>query len=323
MCKRKFLSTVMLLAGMCMAFAACAGKQAQTVKVGSLKGPTSIGMVKMMDDNDRATDKKYEFVNAAAADELVAKMVSGELDIALVPANVAGILYNKTNQGISVVDINTLGVLYAVSANNSINSIEDMKNATVYITGKGTTPDFVWQYLLASNNMSLEDMNVEYKSEPNEVAALLASSDDAVGILPEPYVTSLLKQNDKLSVVVDLTGEWDAVSDQNKSRLVTGVTVVRNDFLEANPEAVERFVNDHKESALFVNENIDEAAALVESYGIIGKAAIAKEAIPKCNIVCITGDEMADTLSGYLNVLYEADPTSVGGKMPEDGFYHR
>lgn len=323
MCKRKFLSTVMVLAGMCMAFAACAGKQAQTVKVGSLKGPTSIGMVKMMDDNDRATDKKYEFVNAAAADELVAKMVSGELDIALVPANVAGILYNKTNQGISVVDINTLGVLYAVSANNSINSIEDMKNATVYITGKGTTPDFVWQYLLASNNMSLEDMNVEYKSEPNEVAALLASSDDAVGILPEPYVTSLLKQNDKLSVVVDLTGEWDAVSDQNKSRLVTGVTVVRNDFLEANPEAVERFVNDRKESALFVNENIDEAAALVESYGIIGKAAIAKEAIPKCNIVCITGDEMADTLSGYLNVLYEADPTSVGGKMPEDGFYHR
>lgn len=323
MCKRKFLSTVMVLAGMCMAFAACAGKQAQTVKVGSLKGPTSIGMAKMMDDNDRATDKKYEFVNAAAADELVAKMVSGELDIALVPANVAGILYNKTNQGISVVDINTLGVLYAVSANNSINSIEDMKNATVYITGKGTTPDFVWQYLLASNNMSLEDMNVEYKSEPNEVAALLASSDDAVGILPEPYVTSLLKQNDKLSVVVDLTGEWDAVSDQNKSRLVTGVTVVRNDFLEANPEAVEQFVNDRKESALFVNENIDEAAALVESYGIIGKAAIAKEAIPKCNIVCITGDEMADTLSGYLNVLYEADPTSVGGKMPEDGFYHR
>lgn len=292
------------------------------VKIGSLKGPTSMGLVYLMDQAEKGESaNQYEFTMAAGADELLPSVISGDLDIVLVPANVASVLYNKTEGGVSVIDINTLGVLYMVSGNADIKEMADLAGKTVYLTGKGTTPDYVTQYLLAENNLT-DEVTLEYKSEATEVAAMLVEDTDAIGVLPQPFVTAACAQNENLSVVMDLTKEWAAIQGEGGSQLVTGVTVVRNDFLNENQAAVDKFLEEHKASAAYANENVEEAAELVVSAGIMEKAAVAAKAMPNCNITYIDGTDMKTALSGYLEVLYNQDAGSVGGALPTDDFYY-
>ncbi|MDE7187171.1 MAG: ABC transporter substrate-binding protein [Lachnospiraceae bacterium] len=295
-----------------------------TVRIGSLKGPTSMGLVYLMDQSEKGeTVNRYEFTMTAAADELLPAMLSGDLDIVLIPANVASVLYNKAEGDVAVIDINTLGVLYMVSGNDKIKNMEDLKGQTIYMTGKGTTPDYVMQYLLKENGLTTADVTMEYKSEATEVAAVLAGTPDAVGVLPQPFVTAACAQNDKLSVVMDLTEQWASVQGEGGSSLVTGVTVVRKGFLDQNPEAVEQFMEEHAASASYANEHVEEAAELVAATGIIDKAEVAARAIPECNITYIDGEEMETALSGYLAVLWEQDPASVGGGLPGEDFYYK
>lgn len=299
------------------------GTKGVKIRVGSLKGPTSMGLVYLMDQaGKQATFNDYEFTMTAAADELLPAVIAGDLDIVLVPANVASVLYMKTEGGVSVIDINTLGVLYMVSGDDSIEDMSDLKGRTVCLTGKGTTPDYVFQYLLRENGLTMADVNLEYKSEATEVAAVLTQMPEAVGVLPQPFVTAACAQNEKLSVVMDLTEEWAAVQGEGGSSLVTGVTLVRSSFLEGNREAVEKFMEEHKASAAYANEHVEEAAELVVEAGIIDKAPVAAKAMPQCNITYIDGDEMKTALSGYLAVLFEQDAASVGGGLPGDEFYY-
>lgn len=296
--------------------------EAVDVKIGSLKGPTSMGLVYLMDQAEKnEASNNYEFKMVATADELLPSMISGDLDIVLVPANVASVLYNKTEGAVSVIDINTLGVLYIVSGDDTIQSMEDLKGRTVYLTGKGTTPDYVLQYLLKENGLT-EEVTLEYKSEATEVAAVLTETPEVVGVLPQPYVTAACAQNENLAVVLDLTKEWASVQGEGGSSLVTGVTVVRNAFLEENKAAVDKFLEEHAASADFANEHVEEAAELVAAAGIIEKAPVAAKAMPKCNITYIDGTDMKTALSGYLEVLFEQDASSVGGSLPNDDFYY-
>lgn len=291
-----------------------------TVRIASLKGPTTMGLVKLWQQQDEgAAEGDYEFQMMTGADEIMPRMLKGEVDIALLPANAAAILYQKSGGAVSVVDINTLGVLYMVSGDHSIERIEDLKGKTVYLTGKGTTPDYVLRYLLASHGIEQGDVKLEYKSEATEVAALLKENPDCIGLLPQPFVTAACMQNEALSVVLDLDTEWAALNDGQG--VVTGVTVVRKDFLEEHPEAVDTFLKEHQASAQFVNDNVEEAAGMVADRGIVEKAPIAAKAIPACHITCIKGAEMKEALSGYLKILFEQDPEFIGGLMPEDDFY--
>ncbi len=296
---------------------------AYTLKVGSLKGPTSMGLVALMDKSQKkAADGSYEFTMVTAADELLGKIVSGELDVALVPANMASILYTKTNHGITVIDINTLGVLYGISGDDSIKSTADLKGKTVYLTGKGTTPDYALQHVLKANGLTTDDVTLEYKSEAAEVASILKEKPDAVGLLPQPFVTAALAQNDNLKIVLDLTKEWDAKAGTDDGSLVTGVTICRNDVLKEHKESIDTFMAEHKKSAEYVNANVTEAAALIVSAGIIEKAPIAEKAIPYCSITYVDGENMKSLLSGYLKVLFDTEPTSVGGTLPDENFYY-
>ena len=293
------------------------------IRVGSLKGPTSMGLVSLMDQNEKGESaQSYDFEMVTAADELVAAISSKSVDIALVPANVASVLYNKTEGGVTVLDINTLGVLYIVESGDDISSVADLKGKTLYLTGKGTTPDYALQYLLAQNGLTADDVTLEYKSEATEVAAILASDADAIGLLPQPFVTVACNQNEKLHIALDLTEEWDRVQGTDGSQLVTGVTIVRNEFLQDNSDCVQTFLEESKASVEFTNSRTDEAAALIADLGIVEKAEIAKQAIPYCNITYIDGTEMKNALSGYLSVLFEQDPQSVGGALPADDFYY-
>ena len=311
---------------MCVAlFAGCGEKITEKVyvRVGGLKGPTSMGLLFLQERNESgAAGANYEFTMVAAADELLTMMVKEELDIALIPANVASVLYNKTDGGVTVIDINTLGVLYMVSGDASIKAPADLKGRTIYLTGKGTTPDYVLHYIMQGNGLTDADVTLEYKSEATEVAAVLTENPDAVGLLPQPFVTAACMQNEALGVVMDMNEQWTALQGEDGSRMVTGVTVVRNAFLEENEEAVKGFLQEHKESTESINADPGKGSVLAVEADIIAKEAIAAKAIPECNITYIDGEEMKRALSGYLSVLFEQDPKSVGGALPENMFYY-
>lgn len=295
-----------------------------TVKVGALKGATTLGLLPLEDKaaNGEAGEN-YEFSMMTAADELLPMMIKGELDIALLPSNVASILYQKTNGGVTVIDINTLGVLYMVSGDSSVTGVEDLAGRTIYLTGKGTTPDYVLHYILSGNGMDADsDCTLEYKSEATEVAALLAENPDAIGLLPQPFVTAACAQNDALSVILDMNAEWEKLQGEDGSRLVTGVTVVRNEFLQEHENAVATFMEERQASAQSMNSDVENGAKLAAASEIIAKEPIALKAIPKCNITYIDGADMKQALSGYLEVLYEQNPESIGGALPGDDFYY-
>ena len=293
------------------------------IRVGSLKGPTSMGLVSLMDKASRGeTSNVYEFIMAGKADELVGKIANGDLDIALLPANVASVLYAKTQGNITVLDINTLGVLYVVASDDSISSMADLKGRTIYMTGKGTTPEYVVNYLLKENGLSTSDVDLQFKSEATEVASLLRQDSSAIGVLPQPFATAACIQNPDLKTVLDLTEQWNMLNKDTGSMLVTGVTLVRSDFLRENRSPVADFIRDHEASTLFATEHSEDASRLIAEQGIVEKAPIAQKALPYCNIVCLTGQEMKDALSGYLSTLHEQDPKSIGGQMPGDDFYY-
>ncbi len=310
--------TAVLSLGM---MAGCTQKKDDTVvRIGSLKGPTTIGIVNLMDKASKGTSEgKYEFTMSAAPDEITAKIVSGDIDIALVPANLASVLYNKTEGGITAIDINTLGVLYCVTGDTSITSVKDLSGKKVITTGQGATPEYSLRYLLDQNGIT--DCEIEFKSESTEVAAVLAEDPSQIAVLPQPFVTVACAQNEAISIAFSLEEEWQLTT--GGLGMVTGVTVVRNDFLKAHPEAVKTFIKEHGESVNAANSDLDTTASLVVANEIIGKEPLAKKAIPFCNVVCMTGDSVKNNLAPYLEVLYNSDPKSVGGKLPGDEFYYK
>ncbi len=291
------------------------------INLGGLKGPTTMGMVKLLADAaENKTANEYAFTIAGAADELTPKFVKGELDIIAAPANLGAVLYNKTSGGVQMIAVDTLGVLYIVEkGGETVNSLKDLAGKTVYATGKGSTPEYVLTYLLSENGLTIgTDVNVEWKSEPTEVVQLMAQEENSVAMLPQPYVTVAGTQLEGLRIAADLTVEWKALD--NGSELVTAGIFVRKAFADEHPEAVAKFLEEYAASVEYVNANVDEAAALVEQFEIV-KAPIAKKAIPYCNLVAFTGNEMKKMTEGYLGVLFAANEDSVGKALPGEDFY--
>ena len=318
---------------MCLALAACGGKEDETpaeepvnVRVAALKGPTAMGMVKLMSDSDAAAESgeetignTYEFTLAASADEVSPKLMQGELDIACVPANLASVLYNRTEGGIVTLAVNTLGVLYIVENGNAVASMADLAGKTIYSINQGTNTEYVLNYLLEESGLTPgEDVTIEWKTS-EEVTALMASGGIDLCMLPVPAATSVMMQNADVRDAIDLNDVWQDVGAAGTFTM--GCVVARSDFVEEHPEAVDAFLTEYAASIAYVNEHPEEAAALVEQYGIVPKAAVAKAAIPQANMVCLTGDELKG-ISDYYEVLYAADPTSIGGAIPDDNFYY-
>ena len=303
-------------------------------RVAALKGPTAMGLVKLMDDNDAKThamldsSKAYEgevgilynFTLAGSADEVTPALIKGELDMACVPANLAAVLCNKTEGDVQVLAVNTLGVLYIVENGGSVQSLDDLRGKTVVAAGKGSTPEYALRYLLRENGIDPDtDVTLDWKSEHSECVAALASGQASIALLPQPFVTAAQDRIDGLRMALDLTEEWDKLN--NGSALITGVIIARREVVEQNAAAVDAFLKDYAASVDWVNANTADAAALIGRYGIVADA-VAEKALPYCNIVCITGVEMQEKLSGYLFALWDADPAAVGGAMPDNDFYY-
>lgn len=322
--KKKIL--LLLLAAALLLLPACGatakGMSAEgPVRIAGLKGPTTMGLVNLLDMEQQGTATlDYDLQLYGTADEIVPGLIKGELDMAAIPANLAAALYQKTKGGIQVMAVNTLGVLYVVEKGDTVHSMADLAGRTILSTGKGTTPEYLLRYLLEKNGLDPDkDVKIQYCSEATEVTAQMAAAQkDAIAVLPQPYATAAGMKDPSLRVALDLTAEWDKVSD---SQLVTGVTVVRTQYAQEHPDVVEAFLQEYAQSVRTANTDLDRTAALCEQQGVVAKAAIAKKALPACNIVCRTGDEMQKDVSAYLSVLCAADPAAVGGKLPDEGFY--
>lgn len=307
-------ATVMLFS--LAAFAACSKKQDDTeIRIAALKGPTGMGMVKLA---DKQNYPNYTVSIEASPDALNPRIISGEVDVAAVPVNLASVLYNKLDGDISVLAVSTLGVLYVVEAGSEVNSVADLAGKTVYATGQGATPEYILNYLLDKNGVA-GSVEVNYVGEHAALATMLANGSAEIGMLPEPNVTSTLAGNDNLRIALNLTEEWNKVCS---TELVQGVVIARKSFVNEHPEAIEQFLREYEKSSAFVNENIDEAAKLIVDAGILGNVEIAKKAIPNCNISFSKGEAMHKAVEGMLTVLFEANPKSIGGKLPDKDFYY-
>ena len=287
------------------------------VRVGALKGPTAMGLIRMISD-----DGVNQYTLAGSADELTPALIKGDLDVACVPANLAAVLYNKTGGQVVTLAVNTLGVLYVVeNGGETVRTMEDLRGRTLVAAGKGSTPEFGLRYLLEQNGLDPDrDVTVDWKSEHAECVAALAAGTADLALLPQPFVTVAQGKLEKLRVALDLTAEWDALD--NGSAMITGVAVARRAFVEEQPELTGAFLEDYAASVDWVNAHPAEAAELISANGIIESPAVAEKALPHCNIVCLTGEEMYEKLSGYLQVLAEANPASVGGELPGDDFFY-
>ena len=322
---KKRILALLMAAVMVFGMTAC-GKNEEKftpadINIAVMTGPTAIGLTKVMTDQEAGTaENNYHFNVYGTADEISTGLIKGELDVACVPCNLASVLYNKTEGEIVLAAINTLGVLYIVETGTGIQTVEDLRGKTIFSTGQGTTPEFTLRYLLSAAGIDPDkDVTIVYKSEAAEVTAALAEATDAVAMLPQPYVTAAMNQNANLRIALSVTEEWEKLADD--STVVTGVLVARKSFIEENEAAFEKFLEEYEASAAYANEHVEETATQLEHFNIF-KAAIAKKAIPYCNVTFIAGEEMKTLASAYLQVLYDQKAGAVGGAMPGDDFYY-
>ncbi len=293
------------------------------VRVASLQGPTGMGLVGLMQQNDRQeTKNRYEFTLVGAPEEIVALLSSGSVDVAAIPTNLAASLYQATGgaQGehgdVRLAAINTLGVLYILERGDSIQSVADLAGKTIHATGQGATPEYALNEILRKNDI---DATVEYHGEHAELLTLAAAGEADIVMLPEPFVTNLLSKAPDMRIALDISKEWETASS---ARLAMGALAVNSEFSQERQAELDVFLSEYAQSVSFVNANTVDAAALIEQYGIMPSAAIAEKALPNCNIVLITGQEMKDAAIALYNVLYDANPKAVGGAMPDQYFYY-
>ncbi len=318
---KKIYRKIVIIMMLAFALTGCGTTQKEIVdtKVVALKGPTAMGMVKFMEGIEH-----YNFSTITATDEVTAMLGKGKVDIAAIPANLASVLYKNTEGAVQVIALNTLGVLYIVENGDSITELEDLRGKTIIASGKGATPEMSLRYILVENGINPdEDVTIEWKTEQSECLSYVAANEGAIAMMPEPFITTGLLKNDNLKVQIDLTKEWNDLQEglETPSMMITGVVVARTEFIQEHPETIADFMKQYSESVAYVNENVEEAATTIGECGVVPYET-AVVAIPNCNITYIDGEDMKNGLEGYLEVLFNQNPKSVGGTMPDEGFYY-
>ena len=288
-----------------------------------LSGPTGIGAMNLWAASDAGETKNtYHITMPGANDEVVAALSKGDADIAAVATNLAATLYNKTDGGVTVLAVNTLGVLSLLSNGQEAATVSELKGKTIYAPGQGANPEYILRYVLSGNGLDPDkDVTLRFVGEGSELLTVWQSDPEAVILAPQPVATSILMQNENAKTLFDMTEEWDKIAGDD-STLMMGCVIVRNEFLQANPGAVELFLQEYAASIEKARSDVEGTAVLCEQYGLIPKAALAQKAIPSCGLTFVTGAEMKTGLSGYLQVMFDANPKSVGGALPGDGFYY-
>ncbi|WP_312815471.1 ABC transporter substrate-binding protein [Sedimentibacter sp.] len=289
------------------------------VTIAGLKGPTSIGMIKMIDERALNTDKyNVSYVTESAPDALTGKIINGEIQISSVPINLAPVLYNKTGGKVQLMAVNTIGNLYIVGTDD-IESIGELEGKMLGMSAKGSTPDFAMNYLLNQNNIS-DKVELNYAMDHATMSQSVIAEDTKVALLPQPFVTQAMIKNSNVKILVDLNEAWKAATN-NTSQLYTGAVIVNKDFAENNKDFVEEFLKQYEASVKWVLENQKDASLLVEKNEIMPSAAVVEKAIPYCGIVYEPAHNVKNGLNEFYKILFDSNPASVGGKLPDEGFY--
>ena len=298
----------------------------EDVRLAVLSGPTGIGAAKLLSDSDAdATVNHYEYTIAADNSELVAGLTGSDpaFDIATVASNVAVNLYNKTDGGVKIIALGTLGVLHILESggNETVSSVADLAGKTIWAVGQGANPEYILRYVLSENGLDPDkDVTILF-ADAAEVTQKLMTGEAEVAMLPVPAATAaIIKSEGKVRAALDMTEEWDALN--TGSQLIMTAVVARTEFIEQHPDAVSLFLEEYAGSIDYVNTNVDDAAELVAGFGITPSAPIAKQAIPQCHLTYIAGKDMGPAISGYYDILWQADPAAVGGSLPDDGIYY-
>ncbi|HHU08198.1 MAG TPA: ABC transporter substrate-binding protein [Clostridiaceae bacterium] len=292
-----------------------------TIRLRGLQGPTSMGLAQLVTDAQEGEESfKVDFEVVASPEEIVPLIVKGECDIAALPANLAATLYNRTEGEIVVLAVNTLGVLDIVERGDTVETIDDLKGRKLYASGEGAVPEYVIRLLLERKGLDPDnDVEIEWLSEHSAIVAKLETENDAVALLPQPFVTIAQKQLTDLRLAIDLNDDWSELIPE--AGLVMGVLIAQKAFVEENTNTIDAFLASYEESINFTNENPKEASQMIEALDVFN-AAVAEAAIPYCNIHYADGDPMKDSLSGFLELLHGMNPQSVGGKLPPADFYY-
>ena len=298
----------------------------EDVRLAVLSGPTGIGAAKLLSDSDAdATVNHYDYTIAADNSELVAGLTGSDpaFDIATVASNVAVNLYNKTDGGVKIIALGTLGVLHILESggNETVSSVADLAGKTIWAVGQGANPEYVLRYVLSENGLDPDKDVTLLFADAAEITQKLMTGEAEVAMLPVPAATAaILKSEGKVRAALDMTEEWNALN--TGSQLIMTAVVARTEFIEQHPDAVSLFLEEYAGSIDYVNTNVDDAAELVAGFGITPSAPIAKQAIPQCHLTYIAGKDMGPAISGYYDILWQADPAAVGGSLPDDGIYY-
>lgn len=328
----KTLSAALAVALIAFSFASCKPNnevssipvvEKTDVNVAILKGPTALGMLRLMNlDKNDAAKNDYEFQVFTGPDMIVPNIKNGNIDIAAVPTNLAAKLYKVTEKNVSILAVNTLGVLSILTNGVEIDSIEDLRGQTIYASAPGSTTEYALTYILENSGLEIgKDVFVEYKSEHAELATLVVKGDVKIAMLPQPFVTQVTGKNKDVKIALDLSKEWKKLPNNSENELVMGCLIVRNDFLKENKAAVDAFLAEYQLSTSFANDKIEETAQYAADFEIMDSAVVEK-ALPYCNITYIDGEDMKKSVSAYLNTLLAANPQSIGGGLPADDFYY-
>ena len=298
------------------------GLKGGKLNITAIAGPTGVGMVNLMQNSaDEKTTNTYTFNVVSDPTQAVAAITNGTADVAAVPTNLAATLYKKTNGKVQVLAVNTLGVLSILENGESIQSVKDLKGKTIYTDAKnkGANPEYILRYLLEQNGLNPdEEVRIEFAAD---IDAAVANGEAKIALVPEPKASTYMMQNKSIRRALNLTEEWNKVSDDDCA-LMMGCVIARTDFVEKNPDAITLFLEDYKASIRTAQTDVETTATLCETYQIIPKAAVARQALPNCGLTYVTGDAMKKQLSAYLKVLFDYDAKVVGGALPGDDFYY-
>lgn len=285
----------------------------QAVKIAALNGPTGMGLAPMMED------ERFDISLFQSPDEVVGKVLSGEMDIAAVPSNMASVLYNKTEGKVELIAVNTGGVLYLLENGTAVNDLTDLKGKTIYASGQGGAPEYILQRILLDAGLSMDDVTIQWLANHSDVASSASVNEGAVALLPEPFVTVTTAKNPNMRIAADLNAIWD---ETYHTDLPMGTLIASKALVDERGDDLKVFMNEYEKSVAYVNENTAEAAAMIADAGIVADAAVAEKAIPRCNIVFQSGKEAKEALGNFYDILFQMEPKSLGGKLPDETFYY-
>lgn len=316
------LSCLVLLTFLCVFVYADAKERLDALKVGVIIGPSGIGMARLMLSPSAIPDTKILFEKAGSIEVLLPKLINGDIDIGILPPNIAAKLYNMAPKSIAVASIVGNSMLSLVTSDPSVNSLQDLKGKTVYVAGQGSTPEYVLRTLLAKYRISEGSVHLDFSLPSQEIPAALVSGKIAYALIPEPFTTvAIMNASPKAPIrrAFTLQDLWSAAGLGQDFPMT--LCVVRRTYAQRNPDKVAKFLAAYKNSLEWAIENPEATGPLVESAGLGLKAIVASRAIPECSFVWIDSDIARKPIESLLAVFLNFAPESIGGKLPDEGFY--